>query len=320
VPTRPLLTKGSYSGDRSCRVCHEKQHADWSLTRHACSWDTLVRLGREKDPKCVRCHVVGQGTRGGFVSASLTPHLQRVQCESCHGQNGCKAFDPTVEANVPEATCRKCHDALHSPRFDMKTYGPRARHDQQAELAKLSRAEREKRLRSLCGSPGSQVFGPPVPYVGTATCAKCHPTEYKALKDGFHLQALRTLEKPCPSRWDVPAHKRGAVGIRKPECVRCHVTGFGRPGGYPTAVPADPHDSPLAGVGCEACHGPGKTHADDPKKPNAIAKLSGTCAECNILPICRQCHDDANSPRFDYRKAMGQARHAVGKAVQPTGR
>ncbi|NQT89505.1 redoxin domain-containing protein [bacterium] len=317
TPTKPLLREGRYSGDGACRVCHAKEHVDWTLTRHACAWDTLVRLGKENDPKCVRCHVVGAGERGGFVSGSMTPQLRRVQCESCHGQNGCKAFNPTATAAVREAVCRKCHDALHSPRFDLKTYAPRVQHDQGAELAKLSRPEREKRLKGLCSAPGSQVFGPPVPYVGSAVCATCHPTEHKSLKAGFHFQALRTLEKPGPDRWNVPAHKRGVVGIRKPECVRCHVTGYGRPGGYPKTVPTAPHASPLAGVGCEACHGPGKAHADDPKKPNAIARLSGTCPECNILPICRQCHDDANSPRFDYAKALERARHAVGRPVEP---
>jgi hypothetical protein len=73
----------------------------------------------------------------------------------------------------------------------------------------------------------------------------------------------------------------------------------------------------MAGVGCEACHGPGKAHADDPKKPRAIARLGGTCPECNVLPICRQCHDDANAPDFDYKQALPKAVHPVGKAVAP---
>jgi hypothetical protein len=73
----------------------------------------------------------------------------------------------------------------------------------------------------------------------------------------------------------------------------------------------------MSGVGCESCHGPGKAHAKDPKKPRLIAKLGGTCNECNVLPICRSCHDVQNSPRFKYADAIKKARHRFAKAVMP---
>ena len=40
----------------------------------------------------------------------------------------------------------------------------------------------------------------------------------------------------------------------------------------------------------------------------------GTCNECNIMPVCRQCHDADNSPTFNYREALKQMRHATGQA------
>ena len=318
LDTRPLLQAGAYGGDVACRVCHGQQHADWALTRHACAWDTLVRLGKDDDPKCARCHVVGQGERGGFVSKRRTPHLVNVQCESCHGRNGCAAFraDRSAPA-VAAARCTPCHDAVHSPRFDFAGYRPRILHNRAAELARLPRAEREARLRSLCSGGGRQIFAPDSPYVGSAACGKCHTTEYEALAGGLHAKALEPLAKAAPDHYHVPRHKRGVVGLRRPECVRCHVTGHGQPGGFPASPPASPLTHPLAGVGCEACHGPGKAHAADPKKPRAILRLGGTCRECNILPICRQCHDDANAPDFDYQKALPKARHPVGKAIAP---
>ena len=316
LDTRPMLVPGACSGDRACRICHERQYQDWALTRHACAWETLVRLGRQDDPKCTRCHVVGQGEKGGFESAARSPHLLGVQCESCHGQNGCKAF--AGRRSLPAATaatCTPCHDAVHSPRFDFATHRPRVLHDRTAELAKLPRAEREARLRRLCSGADAQLFDPDTPYIGSAACAKCHPTEHKALQGGAHARALDTLAKPGRDHWSVPRHKRSIVGLRKPECIRCHVTGYGRPGGFPAAIPADPLKHPLAGVGCESCHGPGKAHAADPRKPRAIVKLGGTCPECNILPICRRCHDDANAPDFDYNAALPKARHPIGKAL-----
>jgi len=325
IRTRPLLTAGVYSGDQACRICHRSEHTDWALTRHACAWETLVRLGREDDPDCAICHVVGFRQSGGFLSEKSTPHLTSVQCESCHGQNGCTAFQRPGTAGAPmpaakpveAAACLRCHDAIHSPRFDFAAYRPRILHNRGAELAKLPRAEREARLKRLCSGARDQLFDPDTPHVGSAACGKCHPTEYKALKDGAHAKALEPLAKAAPSGWSVPRHKRGVVGISRPECVRCHVTGFGGPGGFPSAIPAKPLEHPLAGVGCEACHGPGKAHAADPKKPKAILHLGGTCPECNILTICRQCHDDENSPHFDYRQALPKARHPVGPAVAP---
>ncbi len=317
LKTEPILGRGRYTGGRACRVCHEKQHTDWSLTRHACAWETLVRLGKEEDPECVKCHVVAYLKPGGFITAKSTPHLADVQCESCHGRNGCRAFTGKPVGPVTAATCAKCHDAKHSPRFDFAKARPRVLHTRAEQLAKLPRAEREKELRKLCAGADRQLFDPNTPYVGSAVCGKCHPTAFKALADGFHATATRSLARPARSHWSVPKHKRGVVGLRRPECLRCHVTGFGQKGGFPAAVPEQPLDHSMAGVACEACHGPGKAHADDPKKPKAIARLGGTCKECNILPICRQCHDDANSPRFDYRTALPKVRHPIGKAKMP---
>jgi peroxiredoxin len=409
LPTEPLLERVAFSSDEACRICHPREYADWTLTRHACAWESLVRLGKESDPSCAKCHVVGAHQVGGFISHQRTPQLTNVQCESCHGQNGCPAFTkamsggatrepptpprvpehrtPNTEHPVPPAACAPCHDAVHSPRFDFAAYRARVLHNRAEELSKLPRAEREARLRRLCAGARDDLFDPNTPYVGSAACAKCHPTEFDALKDGFHAKALKLLEKPAPDNWSVPRHKRGVVGLTRPDCLRCHVTGYGRPGGYPAVSPSPspegPHPSPLPkgegdrrapprtspssplppgegrvrvpdgrpapprtsppsplppgegrvrvpdgrpaplgqsemqGVGCEACHGPGDAHVKDPKKPRAILHLGGTCPECNVLPLCRACHDDANSPDFDPRTALPKARHPTAKATAP---
>jgi len=48
----------------------------------------------------------------------------------------------------------------------------------------------------------------------------------------------------------------------------------------------------LAGVGCEVCHGPGKTHVADPKPGNIIRKPPET--------TCRRCHTPARDDNFSY--------------------
>ena len=317
IKTRPMFTAGQYASDRSCTVCHAQEHTDWTLTRHSCAWDTLVRIGKEHDPKCIKCHVVGFGQAGGFVSGYTTPHLADVQCESCHGQNGCKAFTGKPAPPVTADVCTKCHDAKHSPRFDFKTARPEIVHNRAAELKKLSREQREEKLKKLCKGGGKPVFSPNTPYIGAPACGKCHPVAYKAFQTSKHAGATRSLRFATSVGYQIPPYKRGVIGLKKPECIRCHVTGFAQKGGYPAAVQDDPVAHPMAGVGCESCHGPGKAHADDPKKPRLIAKLSGTCNECNILPICRQCHDDKNSPRFNYAKALKAVKHPFGKAKMP---
>ena len=317
LKTRPMLSATGYTGGRSCRVCHTEEHNDWTLTRHACAWETLVRMGKERDPKCVRCHVVGYGEKGAFESPRKTPHLVDVQCESCHGRSGCKAFTGRESPIVEGATCKKCHDAKHSPRFDFAAVRKYVLHDRAAALKKLPRDKRQKALKKLCSGTNRHLFNPDTPYVGSAACEKCHPISHEAVANGRHAKAIGLLKSAAADHWRVPPHKRGVVGLGKAECLRCHVTGFGQRGGFPAAVPADPLTHPMAGVGCEGCHGPGKAHVDDPKKPRAIAKLGGTCNECNVLPICRQCHDDRNSPRFHYPTALSGARHKFGKAKTP---
>ncbi len=163
---KPLLAAVGISGDEACRVCHLRQHTDWQLTRHACAWETLVRMGKQDDPECVRCHVVRVAEPGGFVSMTLTPHLANVQCESCHGGNGCKAFTGKPVEPLKAETCQTCHDAKHSPRFDFAAARPRVLHDRAEALAKLGPAEREGQMRKLCSGADRELFAPDVPYRG----------------------------------------------------------------------------------------------------------------------------------------------------------
>ncbi|MEN8161767.1 MAG: multiheme c-type cytochrome, partial [Myxococcota bacterium] len=82
------------------------------------------------------------------------------------------------------------------------------------------------------------------------------------------------------------------------DCLRCHTTGFGRPGGYTLDAG---EQKTLAAVGCEACHGPGGDHVgENARRQGTIVKLSDKCGSCVILQICGTCHDDANDPGFEF--------------------
>ena len=80
-----------------------------------------------------------------------------------------------------------------------------------------------------------------------------------------------------------------------PECVRCHVTGYGDSGGYRLGANGGVD---LGNVQCEACHGFGREH-------RGKGKIRGRVGET----ICRRCHGTENSPTFKYEpylKLLGE--------------
>jgi hypothetical protein len=88
-------------------------------------------------------------------------------------------------------------------------------------------------------------------YIGAEACASCHAAAYKFWQQTPHASAYPTLSKQ---------HKEFNL-----DCVSCHVTGYEKPGG--TTVT---HVKGLENVQCEACHGPGSRHEDDPTDTSAL--------------------------------------------------
>jgi nitrate/TMAO reductase-like tetraheme cytochrome c subunit len=104
-----------YIGAHQCRGCHEADYKTWEGSAHARAFSILPEQER-KNPQCLQCHSVG-----------TAPHLQGVQCESCHG--GGKYYvmpevmvDPVLARAVGlrvvkgEKGCKDCHKG-HSPKL-----------------------------------------------------------------------------------------------------------------------------------------------------------------------------------------------------------
>ncbi|NTV04484.1 hypothetical protein HGA89_06210, partial [bacterium] len=110
-------------------------------------------------------------------------------------------------------------------------------------------------------------------------CRKCHQATWELLRTTPHAAALGTLARKGQSD--------------SPECLVCHTTGYVFIGGYDDRPPGNQ----LANVQCEACHGYGTEHSRDGKWA-ARARAS-----------CVTCHDQQNSPNFDYETYWEKIKH-----------
>lgn len=113
---------------------------------------------------------------------------------------------------------------------------------------------------------------PERPYQTAAGCMKCHQDRFAAWTFDPHAKA-----------WDALLEREATAN---PECLPCHTTGYGEPGGFGEANFAN--TSRYKAVQCEACHGAMGAHPEDGKAHPAPSE--GQCISC---------HDAANSPSFD---------------------
>ena len=76
---------GEYISANTCKSCHEQEYLQWSATRHAFAYQTLLKKERYFDPNCVSCHTTGYGYTTGFQIGDQDSTLKGAQCETCHG-------------------------------------------------------------------------------------------------------------------------------------------------------------------------------------------------------------------------------------------
>jgi peroxiredoxin len=123
-------------------------------------------------------------------------------------------------------------------------------------------------------------------YSGNDVCEVCHEPEYDSWLFTQHAHAFDTLVK------------HGADA--NPECIKCHVVGWDKPGGY-TISPPTHH---LENVGCEDCHGRGGPHLS-----------KGFVVDANYEPHCKGCHDPTHSLGFDYATFLPKISHKANAAL-----
>lgn len=128
LPRSP--SEAEFVGSERCGTCHKLAHGAWAESTHSKALATLEKVGHDRDPDCVGCHVVGLESKGGFISRKETPGLAGVGCESCHGPGGRHVLDPFNHSMAAggEKSCQKCHVPDHSPKFVYDEYWPRISH------------------------------------------------------------------------------------------------------------------------------------------------------------------------------------------------
>lgn len=128
LAAQPRTNSAAYSGGASCRECHEECHKALESSAHMHALATLERTRDERDPECVRCHVVGLEDTAGWTPQR--PELANVDCEACHGPSELhaqtQALTP-VSKPAPQS-CLRCHDMDNSPTFEFQSYWLKIRH------------------------------------------------------------------------------------------------------------------------------------------------------------------------------------------------
>jgi hypothetical protein len=126
-------------------------------------------------------------------------------------------------------------------------------------------------------------------FVGMSNCIHCHAREYVQWRTTAHAQGWKAL---------VDQHKEST-----PACLVCHVTGYGKPGGFRTAD----DEARFGNVQCEACHGMGSRHR------NWTENSSYKVAEAT----CRGCHTSVTSPTFRLADYLPHVLHDPPRGLRP---
>jgi hypothetical protein len=159
---------------------------------------------------------------------------------------------------------------------------------------------------------------PDYSFIGTKGCKKCHIKQFKSWAETNMAKAFDLL-KPGER---AAAKKNAGLDPQKdytkdPDCLPCHVTGYGKPGGFLSLE----ETSDLVAVSCEMCHGAGSEYTKEQYMhlKNKEYKLSEVLKVGLVSPVTADsctslCHNE-NSPfynkdkPFDFEKQKDEGTH-----------
>jgi len=133
APTSPPA-EAAYTGSDRCALCHEQAFTVWAKSSHAHAFQTLLSAHQEYNPKCLPCHTIGFGQRGGYLNPQATSNLINVGCEACHGPSS--RHPEQIEAGfgrIDVSSCVTCHTRENSPDYVPAEYIPKVIHWKEAQ-------------------------------------------------------------------------------------------------------------------------------------------------------------------------------------------
>ena len=109
-------------------------------------------------------------------------------------------------------------------------------------------------------------------YVSEKKCRGCHNQAFKQQAETPHARSFKSL--------------KDAGEADNPKCLTCHTTAYGKTGGF-----VDAKSTPdLAGVMCQACHGPGSAHvaeglSKEQRRETIVQKPGENCTKCHRIHL-----------------------------------
>lgn len=149
--------------------------------------------------------------------------------------------------------------------------------------------------KSLALAAQGEADGEKSDYIGSEECGNCHLKAYRAWETTRLAKALITLgpRKSMKTKKKIGLDPYGDY-TKEPGCLKCHTTGFelNKDGSYSFSE---------YGIGCEACHGPGKNYARIMKIKGRNYKreeLVEAGLNLDLKKRCLKCHNE-ESPVID---------------------
>ncbi len=262
--THPGLFENNPDGpffEKGCELCHGPGGSHMGDV--AGIINPSLMNGYEITGLCSRCHAtLGSYNRDGW---DLSRHSETgFTCFTCHSGHSENASFLTVEDK--EELCNRCHGAVASG-SDYTEHHP-------VEAANLN--------CFTCHNQHSGEFQAMLKKAPEELCTTCHGDKHdlQASADaGLGLGVTNCLD----------CHFEGAGGLwGSDRCFTCHFDLFPEPQFTHAAIIDSDPENENYGHGCEACHGAGGTHLQDPR---GILQPTTLDPE-GVTDLCSMCHDD----------------------------